>query len=78
MAPDLAKRDLLYLSDAGNGNVYVYSFPDAKLEGTLTSDLTSATKTSCSGNTRPAVCRQKRSADSAIRLARQLAKVSKL
>ncbi len=36
MAPGLAKRDLLYLSDEGNGNVYVYSFPDAKLQGTLT------------------------------------------
>jgi hypothetical protein len=35
MAPGLAKRDLLYLSD-GDGNVYVYSFPDAKLQGTLT------------------------------------------
>jgi hypothetical protein len=36
MAPGLAKRDLLYLTDDGNGNVYVYSFPDAKLQGTLT------------------------------------------
>lgn len=36
MAPHLEKRDLLYLSDDGDGNVYVYSFPDAKLEGTLT------------------------------------------
>ena len=36
MAPDLAERDLLYLSDDGNGNVYVYSFPGAKLQGTLT------------------------------------------
>jgi len=36
MAPGLAKRDLLYLSDDGDGNVYVYSFPDAKLQGTLT------------------------------------------
>jgi hypothetical protein len=36
MAPDLAKRDLLYLSDDGDDNVYVYSFPDAKLQGTLT------------------------------------------
>lgn len=36
MAPHLEKRDLLYLSDDGDGNVYVYSFPDAKLQGTLT------------------------------------------
>ncbi len=36
MAAGLAKRDLLYLSDDGDGNVYVYSFPDAKLQGTLT------------------------------------------
>ena len=36
MAPGLAKRDLLYLSDDGDGNVYVYSFPEAKLQGTLT------------------------------------------
>ncbi|HVN69085.1 MAG TPA: hypothetical protein VMU38_05510 [Candidatus Binatia bacterium] len=36
MASGLAKRDLLYLSDDGSGNVYVYSFPDAKLQGTLT------------------------------------------
>jgi len=36
MAPDLTKRDLLYLSDDGDGTVYVYSFPDAKLEGSLT------------------------------------------
>src|SRR5579871_6367789 len=36
MAPGLAKRDLLYLTDDGNGNVYVYSFPEAKLKGTLT------------------------------------------
>jgi hypothetical protein len=36
MAPGLAKRDLLYLSVDGDGNVYVYSFPDAKLQGTLT------------------------------------------
>ena len=34
MAPGLAKRDLLYLSDDGDGDVYVYSFPDAKLQGT--------------------------------------------
>lgn len=36
MAPGLAKRDLLYLSDDGDGNVYVYSFPAAMLQGTLT------------------------------------------
>lgn len=36
MAPNLQKRDLLYLSDDGAGNVYVYSLPDAKLQGTLT------------------------------------------
>ena len=36
MASGLAKRDLLYLSDDGDGNVYVYSFPAAKLQGTLT------------------------------------------
>lgn len=36
MAPNLEKRDLLYLSDDGDGNVYVYSFPGAKLVGTLT------------------------------------------
>ena len=29
-------RSSLYLSDDGDGNVYVYSFPDAKLQGTLT------------------------------------------
>ncbi len=33
MAPHLEKRDLLYLSDDGAGNVYVYSFPGAKLQG---------------------------------------------
>ncbi len=36
MAAGLAKRDLLYLTDDGNGNVYVYSFPGGKLQGTLT------------------------------------------
>ncbi len=36
MAPGLAKRDLLCLSDDGANSVYVYSFPDAKLQGTLT------------------------------------------
>ncbi len=36
MAPGLANRDLLYLTDDGDGNVFVYSFPDAKLQGTLT------------------------------------------
>jgi hypothetical protein len=35
MAAGLAKRDLLYLTDDGDGNVYVYAFPGAKLEGTL-------------------------------------------
>lgn len=36
MARQLGKRDLMYLSDVGSGDVYVYSFPDAQLEGTLT------------------------------------------
>jgi hypothetical protein len=33
MAPNLEKRDLLYLSDDGDGNVYVYSFPMQSSKG---------------------------------------------
>lgn len=39
MAPDAKKRDLLYVSDSfpyGSNDVYVYSYPKGKLEGTLT------------------------------------------
>jgi hypothetical protein len=35
MAPDAKKKDLLYISDEG-GDVYVFSYPSGKLEGTLT------------------------------------------
>jgi len=36
MAPDAKKADLLYISDLGTGDVYVYSYPEGALEGTLT------------------------------------------
>ena len=36
MAPDAKKNDLLYISSSINGDVYVYSYPHDKLEGTLT------------------------------------------
>jgi hypothetical protein len=36
MARDAHNRDLLYISDAGTADVYVYSYPKAKLLGTLT------------------------------------------
>src|SRR5271165_6576810 len=36
MAPDAMKNDLLYISDVGTDDVYVYSYPKAKLVGTLT------------------------------------------
>lgn len=36
MAPDAKKSDLLYISDGGTDDVYVYSYPKLKLEGTLT------------------------------------------
>lgn len=36
MAPDAKKKDLLYISDEGANDVYVYSYPKGKLKGTLT------------------------------------------
>jgi hypothetical protein len=41
MSPDAKKRDLLYISDGGNGDggrsdVYVFSYPKGELKGTLT------------------------------------------
>jgi hypothetical protein len=36
MAPTAKKKDLLYISDGVNDDVYVYSYPGGKLEGTLT------------------------------------------
>jgi len=36
MAPDAKKNNLLYVSDLGTNDVYVYSYPKGKLEGTLT------------------------------------------
>lgn len=36
MAPDAKTNDLLYVSDVGTNDVYVYSYPKLKLEGTLT------------------------------------------
>jgi hypothetical protein len=36
MAPDAKATDLLYIADLNAGDVYVYSYPGAKLEGTLT------------------------------------------
>jgi hypothetical protein len=36
MAPDVKKRDLLYISDEGTGDVYVFTYPGGKLKGTLT------------------------------------------
>jgi hypothetical protein len=36
MAPDAKKSDLLYISDIGTNDVYVYSYPRLKSEGTLT------------------------------------------
>lgn len=35
MAADAVSSDLLYVSDAGTAKVYVYSYPQLKLEGTL-------------------------------------------
>jgi hypothetical protein len=35
MAPDAKKQDLLYISDYGDGVVHVYTWPKAKLVGTL-------------------------------------------
>src|SRR5580692_2579193 len=36
MSPSAKKSALLYVSDAGSGDVYVYSYPKGKLTGTLT------------------------------------------
>ncbi|MGC9992592.1 MAG: hypothetical protein ABSD52_09400 [Candidatus Cybelea sp.] len=36
MAPDAKKADLLYISDLGTDDVYVYSYPEGVLKGTLT------------------------------------------
>jgi DNA-binding beta-propeller fold protein YncE len=36
MAPDAKSMNLLYVSDAESGDLYVYSYPKAKLEGTIT------------------------------------------
>lgn len=36
MAPDAKKKDLLYVSDLGDGSVTVYEYPSAKQVGTLT------------------------------------------
>jgi hypothetical protein len=36
MAPAARNGDLLYISDVGTNDVYVYSYPKLKLEGTLT------------------------------------------
>lgn len=36
MAPDAKKHDLLYISDEGTNDVYVYSYPAGTLKGTLT------------------------------------------
>jgi hypothetical protein len=36
MAPDAKSKDLLYVSDEDTNDVYVYSYPQLKLEGTLT------------------------------------------
>ena len=36
MAPDAKRKDLLYISDQGTGDVYVFSYPHGKLKGTLT------------------------------------------
>jgi hypothetical protein len=36
MASDAKTKDLLYVSDSGNNDVVVYSYPDGNLEGTLT------------------------------------------
>jgi len=36
MSPDAKKGDLLYIATAGNNDVEVYSYPKAKLVGTLT------------------------------------------
>jgi sugar lactone lactonase YvrE len=35
MSPQAKKQDLLYVSDDGNYRVYVYTYPGAKLVGTL-------------------------------------------
>ena len=36
IAPDAKNNDLLYIADAGTNDVYVYSWPEGKLKGTLT------------------------------------------
>jgi hypothetical protein len=36
MSPGTKNTDLLYISDAESGDLYVYSYPAAKLQGTLT------------------------------------------
>jgi hypothetical protein len=36
MSAGAAKLDLLYISDVGTNEVYAYSYPDGKLQGTLT------------------------------------------
>jgi hypothetical protein len=36
MDPDTKNKDLLYISDLGTDDVYVYSYPKGKLKGTLT------------------------------------------
>jgi DNA-binding beta-propeller fold protein YncE len=36
VAPDVKKSDLLYVSDQGTNDVYILSYPDGRLEGTLT------------------------------------------
>lgn len=36
MAPDAKKANLVYISDLGTDDVYVYSYPGGNLEGTLT------------------------------------------
>ena len=36
MSPDAKKNDLLYVSDENTNDVYVYSYPGLRLEGTLT------------------------------------------
>lgn len=39
MAPEAAKRDLLYVSDFEKNDVFVYSYPDGKLSGVLSGIL---------------------------------------
>ena len=43
MLPESKSRDLLYVSSANNGSVYVYSYPQLKLVGTLSSPNSTAT-----------------------------------